>query len=481
MEKSKLFLTLSSLDLKERKRFSEYVHSPFFNKNEKVQQLCEIMLKAMDQPKKKPLLKTRVFKKIFKEDHYKEIKLNNVISDLLQLLQDFLGFVRFREDRILQQNLVARELISREQYQNFNTVTRRYDQLRAQSEVKNYHFYLSEYEYYEVLDLLSLSGDKRSYNKALQSKSDMLDLYYFANKLRIACDMYSRNIVINAGYEPHFVEDMLDRYEEKFEYYGDILALKLYYVTLKMLREGEEQHYFGLKDFLEENNRIFPPEELNTVYSYALNYCVRKINSGQTHFYAEILSLYKVLLQKELLFSNGYLSQWDYTNIITSAMRLNEFDWADEFIHQYKTSLLPDEQFNVYTYNLTALHFARKDYDKALQLLHEVEFTDPFYHAAAKIIQLKVYFEMQQTEAFFSLAEAFKQFVNRNRQFSGYQKKSNLNFIRAALWLYKDRLKGEVYKNLDMSELYQTTRSKIQHLDPLANKAWLDHISENQG
>lgn len=347
------------------------------------------------------MLKTRVFKKIFKEDHYKEIKLNNVISDLLQLLQDFLGFVRFREDRILQQNLVARELISREQYQNFNTVTRRYDQLRAQSEVKNYHFYLSEYEYYEVLDLLSLSGDKRSYNKALQSKSDMLDLYYFANKLRIACDMYSRNIVINAGYEPHFVEDMLDRYEEKFEYYGDILALKLYYVTLKMLREGEEQHYFGLKDFLEENNRIFPPEELNTVYSYALNYCVRKINSGQTHFYAEILSLYKVLLQKELLFSNGYLSQWDYTNIITSAMRLNEFDWADEFIHQYKTSLLPDEQFNVYTYNLTALHFARKDYDKALQLLHEVEFTDPFYHAAAKIIQLKVYFEMQQTEAFF--------------------------------------------------------------------------------
>ena len=142
MEKSKLFLTLSSLDLKERKRFSEYVHSPFFNKNEKVQQLCEIMLKAMDQPKKKPLLKTRVFKKIFKEDHYKEIKLNNVISDLLQLLQDLLGFVSFREDRILQQNLVARELISREQYQNFNTVTRRYDQLRAQSEVKNYHFYL---------------------------------------------------------------------------------------------------------------------------------------------------------------------------------------------------------------------------------------------------------------------------------------------------------------------------------------------------
>jgi len=230
---------------------------------------------------------------------------------------------------------------------------------------------------------------------------------------------------------------------------------------------------------LEESSDVFPADELNTVYSYALNYCVQKINTGRSEFYKEILSLYKMLLERKLLFTNGFLSQWDYTNIITSALRLDEFDWTENFIHSYKNSLIPDEQFNVYTSNLAAFYFAKKDYDNALQLLHEVEFTDPFYQAAAKIIQLKVYFEIDEQEAFFSLSEAFKQFVNRNKQFSVYQKETNLNFIKAANWVFKDKTKLEAFKKLKNNVLAKKTWSKIQALNPLANKGWIMKMAEN--
>jgi hypothetical protein len=480
MKRSKLYLALFSLGPKERKRFREYVHSPFFNKNKKVQFLCDLLLANLNIASDKPLSKEKLFREIYKQEEYQELKLNNVISDLLQLLLDFFACSRYQKDTLFQQKLIGRALIERELYQHFNSLRKRYDQLRKKSSVKNYQYFLEEYEYHELLDQFSLSGDKRTYSNNLQAKSDMLDLYYFANKFRMACDMKSRNRVINAGYTPYFLGEMLKRYEKKKGYYGKIPALKLYHVVIQMLEEGEtEAFYFELKKILEESSDVFPPEELNTVYSYALNYCVQKINTGRSEFYKEILSLYKMLLERELLFTNGFLSQWDYNNIITSALRLDEFDWTENFIHEYKNSLIPDERFNVYTSNLAAFYFAKKDYDNALQLLHEVEFTDPFYQAAAKIIQLKVYFEIDEQEAFFSLSEAFKQFVNRNKQFSGYQKETNLNFLKAANWVFKDKIKLEAFRGLKNNTLAKKTWSKIQALNPLANKGWIMEIAEN--
>ncbi len=481
MKGSKLFLLLSALGDRELKRFKEFVFADFVNKNKKVRQLCTILLKALQGDPDKPLPKKKVYHQIFGGDEFNDLQLNNLIAQLLKIFHLFLGYSVYNESPLLRQNLIARSLIQREQYLHFDSVIRRYSQLIDQADYANYASFHSAYEYHEVLDHYSLSGDKRAINQSLQQKNDALDLYYFSNKLRIACDMYSRNNVINAGYEPTFIAEIMQRYEADKANYDQIPAIKLYLITMKMLTDEAEQDYFALKQYLEKHHPLFPPEELNTIYSYALNYCVRKINSGRSNFYAEIFSLYKALLAQQLLLNNGYLSQWDYTNIITAALRLQEFDWTDQFIQEYKKFLLPEEAFNVYTYNLTTLYFTKGDYDKALELLHEVEFTDPFYHAAAKIIQLKVYFEMGESEALFSLAEAFRQFLKRNKQLSAYQKLSNLNFIKATLWCYKSKLNSE-FQTIEKSEaVHNAIWKKIQQLKPLANAAWLSEVSRLKG
>ncbi len=477
MIKSKLYITLIALNERERQKFSEYVHAAFINKNKKVKKLCDILLNHCSRPSKVDLSKKLVYKKLFDGGDYRELKLNNIISDLFKLLQDFLAFQEYLSDPLIKQNLLAKSLIKREHYHGFNAITRRYQQLLENSLYSNYSSFHQQYKFHEIMDQFSLSGDKRSMSKGLQSQNDSLDLYYFANKLRIACDMQSRNMVINAGYQPHFLPELLERYKKEKQQYENIPAIQLYFLTLEMLTEQEEVHYFKLRKYLEEKSHIFPPNELNTVYSYALNYCVRKINSGRSSFYEEIFTLYKALLERDLLINNGFLSQWDYTNIITSAIRLQEFDWTDRFIHEYKTHLIPEEQFNVYTYNLTALYFAKKDYDKTLDLLHEVEFTDPFYHAAAKIIQLKIYFEIGETEALFSLAEAFRQFLKRNKQFSGYQKESNLNFIKAAIWIYKAKLNSDFGAKGKSDQVLKALWKKVLQLKPCANKVWLEEVA----
>ena len=407
--------------------------------------------------------------------------MNNIISDLFQLLNDYFTYQQFQKDKLLQQKLNAKILLERELHQQLRRSIQKYNKLCEKQPYRNYEYYLSAYFCHETQDYFLISNDKRAYNTNLQSKSELLDLYYFANKLRIACDMASRNMVINAGFATSFLKELLLDYEKRKEDYADIPALYVYYEILQMLQKDEaEAHYYGLKKSLEQCSAAFPDEELNTIYSYLLNFCVKKINSGETAFYQEILSLYKTLLSKKILLNNGFLSQWDYTNINTSALRLEEFDWAENFLKEHKEELLPDKRFNVFTYNLTAFYFAKQDYDKALKLLNEVEFTDAFYNAAAKIIQMKVYFELDETEAFYALAEAFKKFISRNKQFSAYQKKSNFNFIKAASWTYKQKLKAKLdKKKIAVIAAEQQLWHKIQKLEPLGNKAWLKGVLED--
>ncbi|KAA3627090.1 MAG: hypothetical protein DWQ02_20065, partial [Bacteroidetes bacterium] len=200
MDKSKLYITLTALNDRERQKFSEYVHAPFINKNEKLKKLCVIILNHSAQPSKAGLSKKLIYKRLFGDEDYRELKLNNIISDLFRLLQDFLAYQEYLMDPLLKQNLLAKSLIKREHYPNFNSIIRRYTQLLEKIDYSNYSSFQEQYKFHEVMDHFSLSGDKRSMSKSLQSKHDSLDLSYFANKLRIACDMRSRNMVINAGY-----------------------------------------------------------------------------------------------------------------------------------------------------------------------------------------------------------------------------------------------------------------------------------------
>ena len=52
------------------------------------------------------------------------------------------------------------------------------------------------------------------------------------------------------------------------------------------------------------------------------------------NYYLEFLDLYKIQLEKGLLFRNGYLEEWDYKNIVTAGVRTNEFIWTEKFIER---------------------------------------------------------------------------------------------------------------------------------------------------
>ena len=197
-----------------------------------------------------------------------------------------------------------------------------------------------------------------------------------------------------------------------------------------MLQDSSnEAHFHGLKQLIRQHATTFPADELREIHIHALNYCIKQINSGRSDYYQEVLDLYQSMLQEGVVFRNGFIPQWTFKNIVTTSIRLQEYEWTSQFIEQYKEHLLPEERDNALAFNLASLYFAKADYQLALRQLHNVEFKNTSYHLGGKIIQLKSYFALNELEALLALVQASLKFIRRNKSLSAYGKKSQCEFF----------------------------------------------------
>ncbi len=484
MNNSILIPLIKRLSARELTKFKEYLASPIYNKREKIRTFYHQISLCAPNYKPAKLNKRRIFDKIFAGDDYDELKINNLASDLLSLLYDFLAYWQYQKNKALQKQLLVKELLQRDIHDHIDRNARNYYKTQANSSIRNFEYFHSEYEMHDKMDQYALAKGIRAYDPHLQQKSDALDLYYIGNKLRIAVDMTSRNFVSNAGYICHQLPDILKAFEENSLKIKTHPALSIYYKTLQMLEASHHEdkdnesefHFKELKKQLSENLNLFPVEELRVLYLYLQNYCIYKINSGQSTYYQEILDLYKFLLEKKIIFKNGYLPQSAYKNIVTVGIRLKDFDWTEKMIYQHQENLLPKERENVVAYNLAAVYYAKKDYKNALQQLHNVEFTDNSFHLGAKIIQLKSYYETDEYEAFIALIEAFRKYVRRNKDLAKYRKEANLNFLKMASQIFSLQNKRSIYKPEIYTKKRETIKQNLQSLSVVANKEWLLEI-----
>lgn len=489
MHKTNCLKLLKKLTIAELRRFQEYVESPFFNKNERVKNLCALIYEAAPDFDDENLDKKVLFSKLFDHQSYSRLPINNVVSDLQQLLLDFLAYEELAitpDWNIISQ---MQALQKHEMSQLIEQRARRYRQIQVKSTVENAEFFYQQSQFFDQLDKLFLNKQKRSYDENLQLRNDALDRFYQISKLQIACDMESRNTIMGTNYRwnsaqvadiskvfvPYNIAEISSKAEvADTRKVSATRGAEIYAKTLEMLENRkEERHYFELKTLLNEHFNIFPKSELAGIYSFALNYCVQKINFGKKEFDREILELYQTLLQRELIFKNGFLTQWTFRNIVTIGIRTNEFDWTEAFILNYQKRLLPEEKDNAVSYNLATLYFSKKEHQAALLELQKVYFTDNFYQIGAKTIQLKSYFELEETEAFLSLATAFNRYLRRHRQLSEYHQELNLNFVKMTkkiyLWLNSESRVGRK----TFLKKGQELQMELLEIEKIANKDWL--------
>ncbi len=477
MQNSKLIDIIRRLSPKELKQLEVFVTCDLFNTNQKVKYLLKIIINQVTDNQVKKLNSKDISHQLEPNVSYHEKRFNNFLSKLLQLVYQFLSLQHFQRHSSWQQVALLHELTERDAQKHIKGALHKWELADGKEDQRGMQYHLSIANRNHYQDRFELEQNNRRYHPFLQAQSDHLDLAYLVEKLRIACDMHSRNTIIQATYHCHFLSEikgLISRQDQYLQHPN----IKTYWHCLRMLEQQQKEDYQSFKGLLQAHHQCFSKGELRTLYQYGLNYSIKKINSGDSHFYEEIFALYQVMLEKELLLVGNQLSQWSFKNIVTTSIRLKAFSWTEDFIDQFQHKLAPEDQFNALSYNLAALAYAQGDYRSALQHLQYVEFTDSSYHLGAKIIQLKSYYELEEEEAFLSLIAAFRKYIKRSKQISAYRKTANAHFIQLAKELFQLKTKVRLQDGGALRH-WRLIKLRLDEKAPIANKDWL--ISALQG
>ena len=483
MSESRVVNYVKNLAPKQKERFRTFVFSPYFNQHEKTKDLLVAILKLVNGKKaKEEIDREALFKMVFpKEKIFDEQRLFNVMSYLKKLYQKFIAYEYLEKNETIEQLYTLEAANDRSQIDLLKNRAHFLKKKLQKKKIRDVDYYYTNYK----LNLLWAGFDSndeimdKSKEGMMQAMLDNFDKYYIAEKLRMCCQLNSDMQAMNVNFNFSFLEELLKYLRENWSIVENNLIIKLYYTILMSQNEKDAFYYNQLKEIIDTSqfNGLNEDQQVD-LYKSAYNYCILKINNGDNDYSKELMELYKQGLERRLLFQNGELSDWIYKNITTLGCVLNQFDWTEKFINEYKQYLPPEKMANAYSYNKANLYFNKAQYDEVQSLLVNVQFTDFKYHINATILLMRTYYKILNTEALLSLIETFRIFLIRNKDMPSSQKRGYTNYIRFKKRLINLKHNEDTFSTKDYQSKLENLKKDIERTEDVYAKHWL--LSESQ-
>lgn len=459
MSVNKFVVLFDSLSGVEKREASVFLNSPYFNRREDVLRLWEALLK--DKGRRKGLEPEALFRTVYPGRPFDDAAWRHVLSFLQERLETFLAQRAVEQAPLLYDLHLAPVLREKGQEKALSHLFRRAD-VALQKLPRDHGWYALQYQL-EWEKYAALESHSRTRDNNLAEVGRAFDVYLIAGKLRLSCLTESHRAVYNVDYDPGFLPALLAWLENSELLHTPIVAL--YYHCYRALTDGSETDFRAFRRQLEQQSDLLPAEERQNLLLLAVNYCIRRLNTGEKRYIREAFDLYRVGLDTGALLENGFLSRFAYKNIVALGLRLEEFAWVEHFIHQYEPCLEEKYRSANRDYNLARLYFIRKDFRRAMPLLARVDESDLLLNLDSRVMLLKMYYESGEWDALDALLSSFRVLLLRKKKVIGYHQTHYLHLLR-----YVQKL---VRLNLQDKSAVERFRQDIQGNAAVPEKEWL--------
>ena len=460
MVKSRLYQALQQLDGHERNAFGQWVRSPFFNQDERLRRLWKYLEECLvyDLPPDKH----KAFKAASPDKAYKESQGNLLNSRLYKQLEQFLSYREWQQQPFEQQRLLLDGLREHHLGPHHKTAHRKAEQFLQKQPFRTAKYFHQQLELKEEAHR-QISRERPTDASHLKEMAGELDAYYLIRQLRHSCLILAHRSVYNQSYQPSLIDHIVPLLKD-----GEILdipTVAVYYNCYQMLSVGTDAEFYRrFRQLLVEHAELFPKEELRDLLLIAINYAVRQVNSGDISYYEEINTLYKLGLSSDSLSDEGRLSRFTYQNIVVAALRTQDFEWAEDFLYQYRSALGRTYREAAFSYGKAQLAYHTQQHGQALELLQKANYRDPLHNLGAKTLLLKIYYETDETETLLPHLDAMEQYIRR-KTVIGYHRTNYLNIVKYARALAT----LNPYDKEAVVQLYH----QIQREEVLTERGWL--------
>ncbi|MBS1623682.1 MAG: hypothetical protein JST83_06655 [Bacteroidetes bacterium] len=456
---SNLYQLFSSLSPSEMKDMDKALHSPFFNYREEEIRLYDYLCHG--RKKSTEPTAAEAYLHVFGKKKTDLAKLRHVMTYLTRILTRYITIHEMEqaeeERRLLLARALRRRGLEKQFLASYSDTQQYYDTAAPLSPGLYYHQLQLHTEHY-----IHSITNRRAQNEGMARLSDDLDALYMVHRLKHACNILSYRTIFKSDREAVPPIEMNDA--ERQRLLADPLAAMLYHNYLCLREPNNEDYFAALKKLLLTTSARIDPRELRDAFTLAINYCIRRLNTGGQKYYVEVFELYEAGLSRQVFEENNYLSAFTYKNIAAIAIGLKKYDWVAAFLEEYKSRLAPDIREGFYAYCMARYYFARGRYADVSALLQQVDIREQFTDLDARVLLIKTYYEQDEYNLMDYTISNMKQQLKR-KDLQTYHQSIYGNFLRSAGRLMHLRPYDKKAK--------AALRDKIAATTAIAEKEWL--------
>ncbi|MEZ4888640.1 MAG: hypothetical protein R3E32_28200 [Chitinophagales bacterium] len=462
MENSLLIMVLRTFSAKEMKQFTEFVDSPYFNKNKHLKALTTQLAKLHPNFSPSKANKEKLFTKLFPKTAFRNSTMLNLLSDLYLLAQKFLVCNKPKEGDITEQLWLMDEFYERGLDKHFKKTWE-----ETQTKVAKSH--LKDHDYYRNMAFLKqgysiFQHDKKT-NEYIQIAANRQERNEFVVRAAICWlfDVYGevfnmeRHVAIDFPFTFPLLEAMLE--ETQKEAYQSDSYLQISRAALLIEKNNELADFERLEALYEQHWRELDERMGHNVLVCLRNFCFAHRNVmpelNKKRFELNLKSLERYSLKGHY----SYINDAVFINFVKAAMDVKEFEWAENFVNKYSELLHPDRKNGVTDYCRASILFYQQRFEEAVTILAAIEpYNDHTWYFNIKEMLLCCYYELKWDEMFIALLDSYKHTVkNRTDIAEGVRKQlQNYAWLIGRIFKIRTQLPKSAHKLSDLNEQIST-------------------------
>lgn len=472
MIKGKLIPLLKAFSREEFKSFGDFVSSPFFNKEKVLIELYKILKQNYPEFSSGGFEKEAIYESLFPGKKYNDSIFRNTFSKMLKIAEKFLYVNHLLKDDFHREFFLLKELKSKRQEGMFVKHKAEADRYIESDLFKNEDYFLKKYQLEELTDEFR----KITKNYMVLADKEEADSYEYLSNSFLTNILKANASIINSN-KNFFGEQLklilFDEIESCIIRNPGLLAsnlyLRYYYYSIKIFQTNDDRYFFELRDIINNEMKSLSIADRKNILTTLTNYSYYRVNNGELKFVDEQFKLYKLSIEKNLYKGDrDFLSHIFFMNVVTTGLDAGETEWVEDFIRQYYGELKSEHRENMFSFSFALLNLRKKKFDQAIEHASKVISDDLSYKHQLKSFYLKVYYELNEDQPFYSHVDSYRHFVKNDKLLSRDSREYISNYILLTKKLF-DLKNSPVHDKTEINIL----NKEIFQNKFLINKLWL--------
>ncbi|MEO8512974.1 MAG: hypothetical protein ABI543_05415 [Ignavibacteria bacterium] len=476
MQDTRVISLIKSFSKEDMKSFEKFIASPYFNTVKNNITFFKVLKNFYPDFNDTKFTAEYLFEKLYKGKPFNRQMMWNFTSGFEKLVQEFLTQTSLNKTKLEKYILNIKELESRNLDKHFSTKMDEMGKYLENLVIDNdYYFYCRALEELRISYWQKSKGLQNVFADNLFKSSEFFILDFFIKMFRPVgnLDVYKSkyNIEDKSSLFPEFIMSVdYEKIIEQCKINGTHNAEMIEFfcsIILCIIKSDKEEYFFGAKDFLFKNYRLFDIDICRNTAAVLTYYCILKGQLGDIKYRNLLFEMNEFSLKRGIaFFENGKIGKMLYIQIVNNGLFLGKTDWVINFVKEFTSRLVEEHQNTMRALAESSISFRLKRYNEVLINLNNVVFIDTRDKVHVKQLTAKTLFEMGETDLLLSHIDASKHFLKNNDQFGTADREMYSNFYN---YLHKIIIAAE---KKDMAGL-NIIQNSIKNEKLVNQKNWL--------